>query len=235
MFLGIRKKYWWYLLATIALVGLMVFLNRSPVFALKQTRAAGPFAGRVGDIAQDIRQSGVNVFRCNKEELARMMLTRDDIEKVDLSLSLPDGIRAEVNRFDPVVLLLADRLYGLDLFCRLIPHDTDWENIDLPVMTGLSTGKLFHAPKDYRVSEVLKGLMQVKEEMPDLFRQIAEIDFSNRVYVSIYLTTGTDRYLACSRDFASQMIKLDAVSRTVARSGDGCFNLQYDGVVIKQK
>ena len=94
---------------------------------------------------------------------------------------------------------------------------------------------MFDTPKDYRVAEVICGLEEIKDEMPELYRQIAEIDFSDRVYVNIYLTTGNDRYLAGSRDFAGQLIKLDMVNRTVARSDDGCYNLLFDGVVIKQK
>jgi hypothetical protein len=81
----------------------------------------------------------------------------------------------------------------------------------------------------------MSGLVRIKDEAPELYRQIAEIDFSNQVFVSIYLTTGTDRYLASGRNFAHQLFKLDVVNRAVARSDNGCYNLMYDGVVIRQR
>jgi cell division septal protein FtsQ len=235
MFLGIRKKYWWFLLSTLTLIGLMVFVHLSPLFAVCETRLTGPFAVKLGDISQDFIRTGENLFRFDRDILAESMLSTGDIENVWLSLSLPDGINVEVNRFEPAALLLSNKLYGLDQYCRLIPYDSAWDDVNLPVLTGISGRRLFRAPDDYRAAEVITALMHIKDEMPELYRRIAEIDFSDDVYVNIYLTTGTDRYLACSRGFASQLVKLDVVDRTVARSDGGCYNLLYDGVVIRQR
>ena len=235
MSLGIRKKYWWYLGATILLAGLMVFLHLSPVFAVKGAVMQGPFAERLDGLSQKYLNTGENIFRFDRSRLARDLLHQDKIGNVRLSLSLPNGIKGDVNRFEPVVLVMTDQIYGLDRHCRLVPYDPAWKNLDVPVLTGLKVIGLFQVPDDFRVAEVINGLIEIENRMPDLYRQIAEIDFSDDVYVSIYLTTGTDRYLAVSRNFTAQLIKLDVVSRTVARSDDGCYNLLYDGVVIKQK
>lgn len=235
MFLGIRKKYWWFLLSTLTMVGLMIFLHLSPVFAVRQAELQGPYADKLDDISQDCAQSQENVFRLDKGKWAEMMLARENVENVRLSIRLPHSIKGEINRFDPAALIMTDRLYGLDRFYRLIPYDSTWDKIDLPLLTGLKINGLFRAPQDYRVADILSGLMEIKDEMPELYRQIAEIDFSDDVYVSIYLTTGTDRYLAGSRNFVAQLIKLDIVNRTVARSENGCYDLLYDGVVVKLK
>ncbi len=235
MSLAIRKKYWWYLVATFMLVGMMVFLHLSPVFAVKGAEIQGPFADKLDGFSEKCLQSGGNIFRFDKSRLAHEMLDQDKVGNIKLSISLPNSIKGEVNRFEPMVLILTDKMYGLDRHCRLIPYDSAWKKIDVPILTGLRVKGLFQTPDDYRVADVMTGLIEINDEMPDLYRQIAEIDFSDDVYVSIYLTTGTDRYLAVSRDFTAQLIKLDVVSRTVARSDDGCYNLQYDGVVIKQR
>jgi cell division septal protein FtsQ len=235
MFLGIRKKYWWYLVATLAMVGLMVFLNLSPVFALREAEFKGPFAGKLEDLSQSCLQSNENLFRLDKNRLAEALLGHDGVENINLSVDLPRGLRGEVNQFEPEALIITERLYGLDRCGRLIPYDRTWEGVNLPVMTGLKGNRLFHAPDDYRAAEVMVGLLKIKDELPELYRQIAEIDFTDRVYVGIYLTTGTDRYLAASRNFATQLFKLDVVNRAVARSEGGCYNLMYDDVVVKQK
>jgi len=235
MFLGIRKKYWYMLTVTLALSGLMFFLYLSPVFAVRELRLQGPYAAGLDKNMDKTIATGTNMFRLDKEKLARQILRRDHIENVRISISPPEAIRGEINRFEPAALLVADQIYGLDRFCRLIPWDSTWENIDLPVLTGLEAGKMFQPPADYRAAEIVEGIVSIKDELPDLYEQIAEINFSDDVYVGIYLTTGTDRYLATSRDFQTQLLKLDMVSRSVSRSDDGCYNLTFDGVVIKQK
>ena len=235
MFLGIRKKYWWFLISTLTLIGLVAFLNLSPLFAVCEARLTGPFAVKLSDISEEFVTAGENLFRFDPGILAETMLSNEDIENVRFSLSIPDAVTVEVNRFEPAALMLSDKLYGLDRYCRLIPYDSAWDDVNLPVLTGIAGRQLFRAPDDYRAAEVISALVRIKDDMPELYRRIAEIDFSDNVYVSIYLTTGTDRYLACSRDFPSQLVKLDLVDRTVARSDGGCYNLLYDGVVIRQR
>lgn len=235
MFLGIRKKYWMLLGLAALLTGLMIFLQISPVFAVKGARVQGPFAEQFDKVSVEFIQPGKNLFRLDRKAMAEKMLGYDRVENVKISLDLPHVIAARINHFEPAALVMTDRLYGLDSHCQLIPFDTAWKEIDLPILTGLKFRRLFGAPDDYRVADVITGLSEIKDEMPDLYRQIAEINFSDHVYVSIYLTTGTDRYLASSRDFTAQLIKLDAVNRKVARSEDGCYNLVYNGVVIKQR
>jgi hypothetical protein len=116
-----------------------------------------------------------------------------------------------------------------------IPFDSSWEDIDLPVLTGLKFDRLFAAPNDFRVAGVISGLLKIQQYLPELHRQIAEIDFSDRVYVIIHLTTGSERFLAHSRDFVTQLGKLDAVVNSGTRSDGGCYNLTYERVIIREK
>ena len=235
MFLGIRKRYWFVLIATAITAGAVVFASLSPVFAVRRIDLTGPFAAKLERMTQREMISPGSVFRIDKKELAEEMLLLDYIENVSLSLDFPYGIKGEINRFQPVALVLTDNLYGLDQYCRLLPYDSAWTELDLPVLTGLGCNRLFRGPGDFRVANVVAGLREIELSLPDLYRQIAEIDFSDRVYVGIYLTTGSNRFTASSRDFASQLWKLEAVKDSAARSADGSYNLIYDGVVVKEK
>jgi len=235
MFLGIRKKYWLFLGATALIVALLVFANFSPLFAVRRIRTAGPLAGRIAASKLAADSSRASVFRFDRDRLAKRLLKSDRVENVTISLDLPHTINATVNEFQPVALLLSKIMYGLDRYCRVIPFDSTWESMDLPVLTGLKFDRIFEAPHDFRVAGVVAGLMEIRESLPDLHRQIAEIDFSDRVYVIIHLTTGSERFLAYSRDFSNQLAKLDAVVNSGTRSDGGCYNLTYDNVVIKEK
>ncbi|MEZ5360264.1 MAG: hypothetical protein R3F48_15720 [Candidatus Zixiibacteriota bacterium] len=234
MFLGVRTKYWYFLVAAVLLIAGMIFIQISSVFALQNCEVSGPLAERLPELTADSSLYGHNVFWADTDEFAQKLLAFDQIENVTLHLSLPSGIHAEINRFEPKALALADKLYGIDYTCRIIPYDTAWETKNLPVFTGLEKIKLFSVPKDYRVAEALNGLLVICSEFPELFNQIAELDFSDKVYIQVFLTTGNNVYLAKSQDFANQLCKLRAV-RDVVASGDGAtFNLSYDDVVIKQ-
>ncbi len=235
MFLGIRKKYWLFLAATASIAGLLVFVNFSPLFAVRRIQTTGPLANRISAATHAADSSAGSVFRFDRDQLAKQLLTSNRVENVTVSLDLPHTISATVNEFQPVALLLSGSLYGLDRFCRVIPVDSTWESIDLPVLTGLKFDRVFAAPNDFRVAGIIAGLMEIKENSPNLHRQIAEIDFSDRVYVIIHLTTGSERFLAHSRDFATQLAKLDAVVNSGTRSDGGCYNLTYDNVVIREK
>jgi hypothetical protein len=237
MFLGIRKKYWLYLASTVVLVGLMLFLNLSPVFAWRRTEVNGPYACRLEKVMQAGRWTQENLFRVDKHRVLEEALATEGIESIRIRLSLPDGIRAEVNRFEPVALVWGggDRFFGLDRKCRLLPYDADWECIDLPVLTGLKCDRLFAPPSDFRVAEVISALETIRKDLPELHQQIAEIDFSDSVYVCLYMTSSQKRFLAKSINFASQLIKLHAISGITAWSEAGCCNLLYDDVVIEER
>ncbi len=237
MFLGIRKKYWLYLASTVVLAGLMVFLNLSPVFAWRQTEVNGAYACRLEKVLQAERRTQKNLFRVDKRQVLEEALATKGIEKIRIRLSLPDGIRAEVNRFEPVALVWGDgdRFFGLDKKCRLLPYDADWECIDLPVLTGLKYHKLFAPPSDFRVAEVVSVLETIRKDLPELYQQIAEIDFSDSVYVCLYMTSSRKKFLATSINFAPQLIKLHAISGIAAWSEEGCCNLLYDDMVIEER
>lgn len=235
MFLGIRKKYWGFLAATLALAGLMAFMHLSPVFALRRTTISGPLSDRIATGEAAAPGDGVNLFRFDKTELAGQLLAQANVEKVTLTLDMPHDLHAKINGFQPVALVMADRLSGLDDHARLIPYDPFWADKDLPVMTGLTCPRLFAAPDDYRIAEVIDGLVLVREEIPALYRQIAEVDFSDDACLTIFLTTGDERYIATSRDFAAQLLKLDMMRSYLGPGDGGWYDLQYGGVVIKRR
>ena len=232
MFLGIRRQYWWCLAASVMMIAGMLFLHTYSAFALKTSEVEGPLAEKIklgGKL-----HPGENVFRIDTGHLADTLLKSQAIENVTLYLNLPSGLMAEINQFEPVALVLTDKLYGLDIYSRLIPFDSAWETINLPVMTGLKSGNLFVIPGDYRIAGVVKGLEAVKEEIPALYQQIAEIDFSQKECVKIFLSSGQETFLARSQDFRDQLLKLYAVREMAIAIDGGCYNLQFDDVVIKQ-
>ncbi|MCP4567284.1 MAG: hypothetical protein GY841_06870 [FCB group bacterium] len=235
MFLGIRKKYWLYLAGSALLAGLVLFARLSPVFAWQRTTMSGPGTEYLKTAIDDYPGAGNNLFRLDKKELMAHCLTTRGIDNIHLSLKLPDGLELTSNRFEPAALVCADRMYALDKNCRLIPYDTGWGKVNLPILTGLKDCHLFKIPDDFRVAEVVRALQTLKDEMPELFRQIADIDFSDGVEICLHLTTCRSEFITTGDGFARQLFKLRAIGGLDNWSGGGRYNLQYDDVIIKER
>ena len=148
MFLGLRKKYWYYLIASLLMIGLMVFFQLSPAFALKRIDWQGSFTKDLDKVSKDFLCPSQNLFRFDRKELAQTLLDREDIINAHLSLKFPDGIYGEINRFDPAALIIDNGLYAFDRHCRLIPYESTWDEISLPVFVPRSDSP-YQVPKRF--------------------------------------------------------------------------------------
>jgi len=234
MFWGIRGKYWLCFAVTLLLTTGVVFAHLSPVFALRHTQVRGPYADKLKGLMQRRQQMRENLFAMNKDRLLSEALLPNEIGNVKLRLAIPGGLLTEVNRFQPVALLWKDQLLGIDRFCRVVPFDTAWKEMDLPILTGLAAGHLFEAPSDFRVAGIIAGLDSARQSLPDLYDQIAEIDFSDSLYIKIYMTTSAKKFLATSGDFVSQLVKMQAINNLQNWSDSVYYNLLYDGVIVRE-
>lgn len=235
MFLGVRRGFWLLLWAALVLVGAVIFARVSPLMAVRRTVVAGPHADRLESVLRKRLVLEDNLFEIDKKRMLSDAMLQDEIGNVVLHFDWSRTIKAEVNHFEPVALVGETQLYGIDRKGRLIPYDTAWGQVDLPVLTGLKTRRLFETPPDFRVVEVIAGLDSTRLNLPGLYRQIAEIDFSDATYLTVYLTSNTSRFLAVSGGFGGQMMKLYAVSSREDWSDGVVYNLAFDDVVIKER
>jgi cell division septal protein FtsQ len=235
MILGVRRHFWWLFAATLLLAAAAVFVRVSPIFAVKRSVLSGPLHEKAGAVSANCRLDRANLFAFDVNRFLNEVLAQDGIGRVTVTYAFPDGLRADINRFRPVALVFGRTLQGLDRHCRLIPYDSAWDDLNLPILTGLRPGRLFSAPDDFRLPEIVSGLAQVAAVHPALARRIAEIDFSDSLFVTIRVTTGPEIYQAAGHDFARQLYKLQAVSRLLDTPDDGLYRLQYDGLVIRKQ
>ena len=235
MFLGIRKKYWYYLAGTLVMAATVIFVNYSPLFDLQEVRCQGPDAKRLKPVTEGLLNEAGNLFRLEGDSFLEKALEIKGISRVSFKLSPPHAIIAEVNRFEPVARVWngTDRMPGIDCYCRLVPYDQFWNEYDLPVLTGLKVGKMFEAPDDYRLMEVIAALQNIKDEQSELYNRIAEVNFSEGVYLNIFLKTSAAKYQAISHNLAGQLRKLPSASGLDNWAESGCYNLAYKDVVIR--
>ena len=106
MLFGIRQRYWWVFIATLALVAAAVAAVYSPVFAVRRAIVRGPHDATLGRVLQLHINLGENLLRLSKKELMREALFQDSIGRVTLSYSFPGDIKAVVNQFEPAAMVI---------------------------------------------------------------------------------------------------------------------------------
>ncbi len=234
MFLGIRSKYWYYLCTSFLLIGMMMFAHFSPVFALRRFEVKGPLSSGKNMSQILATDSSINIFSLDKSDLALNILTNKKVGNVNIGINFPDGIVAHVNSFAPLALVLDKKLYGMDQQGRIVPYDYAWENIDLPVITGLKVGQMFSIPQDNRIWSVISGLNYASKSLPDLYAAISELDFSQARQVMIYCQHDQSRFVASASGFAMQLDHMWSILNLKNRPIGGCYDLQYDGMIIRR-
>ena len=123
-------------------------------------------------------------------DVAEQLIGDDDIRKIDISVDLPGGVAITTNQFNPEALVLSEntgKLYGLEAQGRVVPlpdHETDWER---PLLVNCRITDLYERCEDVRVPMILTQLEQLRDDNPDLYRIVAEInlDAADHVVVTI--------------------------------------------------
>ncbi|MEA2030436.1 MAG: hypothetical protein U9N55_02410 [candidate division Zixibacteria bacterium] len=125
------------------------------------------------------------------DSLARTILARDDIFRVDISYNLPHELDIRTNEFEPACFVVGQttgKLFGLNSEGRLVRLNNqhiDWER---PVFTGVNTGSLFSTCSDNRVRVVINELESLRRQRIDVYRLIDEVDFSNQQFLRVIVS-----------------------------------------------
>jgi hypothetical protein len=146
-----------------------------------------------GEVVPDFEKqygltAGAMVTNQPLSDLADQLLADDEIRKIDIAVDLPGGVAITTNQFEPDALVLSERtgkLYGLEAFGRVVPlpdGDTDWER---PLLVNARVAELYERCDDVRVPMVLDELAELREENPDLYRLVAEVDLAAADHVVV--------------------------------------------------
>ncbi len=130
-----------------------------------------------------------NVINLSLEQTANTMLDKNGIYKVDLKVDLPNNIEIISNDFDAVCYMVdknSGKIYGLDKDARLISLKNQFNDWELPIITGVAAGKLYHRINDTKIAILAGKINLLREKHNDLYRILEEIDVSNEKYLKVY-------------------------------------------------
>lgn len=124
------------------------------------------------------------------DSLAQTLMARKGVFRVDIAPSLSGRLAVRINDIEPACLLLdrgTGNLYGLNRDARVISLERrhiDWER---PVITGAEGAGVFERCFDARVSVIVDNLEWERENHPDLYRLIEQIDVYSQEAVAVSL------------------------------------------------
>lgn len=236
MKLHLSKKYQLIMLAVIVFgAGIGITMNLTSACALNTVclndQPVEKWSERFGLVEQ------TSLLKQPLDSLGEALLKKNNIFKVDISYNLFNRIDIATNNFKPVCFMLdkySAGIYGVNDNGRVVDLencDYSWDN---PVMTSIGFKKIFDYADDNRVEVVVRQLVQLKDEFPEVYHLIDEIDFGNSKFLKVSLD-GLNYRLKLRAELFYYDIKryVEFVSRFNPHLDQvNLLDLRYDGMII---
>lgn len=184
--------------------------------------------------------SGQPITRQPLDSIATSLLTKNNIYKVDIDYELPNTVDIKINNFHPTCFVLdqiSQKLYGLDECGRILSLENaeyDWNN---PILTSVTVGKIYDHCRDYRICQVVKYLVELKNKNLELYRLIDEIDFGNSGFLKVSIDGLPYRLKVRSQNFLKDLNRfVEFVSRFQPDlEGVRLIDLCFDDMIVSSK
>lgn len=151
------------------------------------------------------------------DSLAKVLLSRSSVYKIDIKYSMFNKIEIKTNNFEPVCFILdrfTQKIYGITKNSRIINLENCKFSWDNPVLTSVAFNNIYDYCLDKRVDVIIPRLIKLKKENPDLYRLIEEIDFGNRRFLKVAVDGLNYRLKVRTEYFKEEMDKfVDFISR----------------------
>lgn len=172
------------------------------------------------------------------DSIARELLSKSGILRVDISYGLPGELRIRTNDFKIVSFVLDNNtglLRGITNDCRVVEingKQVDWEN---PVYTGIANAPLLGYCSDSRVPKVMKELARLRDSQIELYRLIDEVNFSHADHLRMSLAGAgyqlrlrADQLFDRLSEFIRFIEQFDPDTKDVR-----AFDLRFDDMIVR--
>lgn len=165
-------------------------------------------------------EKGTNIFAVDLKAMEKAMEQDPRIQEVIIRRELPSKIVITIREREPVMLLSAGQLYGVDEEGMVIPMDQGEGQKDIPVLTGIfpeiQPGAGFAHPGIQRGLEIRQALFQVS---PSLLDEVSEINVAQPDAPLLYLVQGGAQVRLGSGDLHVKLRRLWIVLGDLATKG----------------
>jgi cell division protein FtsQ len=217
--------------------GLTAWTRTTPLFQLSGIDVGGNRAITSQLALQMVPiDEGTNIFAIDLEAMEEVLERDPRIRNVTIRRHLPSRIVITIQEREPVLLLSADQLYGVDEENMVIPLGLE-EDLNIPVLTGIFP-EIQPGPGSHYLG-IRKGL-EIRQTVlgvaPSLLDKISEINVTHPEAVVLYLVQGGTQVRLGPGDLRTQLRRLWIVLSDLAAKGMSveCLDLRFKDQIVCQ-
>ena len=191
------------------------FMARSPYFALHDIR----FEGCTNVTPRELTslanvRPGYNIFTLNLQEISQKIITNPWVKDVRIERNLPhQQLIIRITERVPVVLASQKDLFLVDREGDLFKKVERQDNIDMPVITGLSPSE----PNTQRIKKIL-GFLKTAEHMGIFpLRIISEVHVEGDYGVILYTLTDNISIRMNLKNYSEKLALLKNIKEDLAK------------------
>jgi cell division protein FtsQ len=165
-------------------------------------------------------EQGTNIFAVDLKAMETTLEQDPRIRDVIIRRQLPSRIVITIEEREPVMLLIADQLYGVDEEGVVIPLEAEGYLRDLPVLTGVFPEIQPGSGAEYLgIHRGLQILSAIAEVTPSLIDKLSEINVAHPETAMLYLVQSGMQVRLGSGDLDTQLQRLWVVLSDLAAKG----------------
>ena len=209
-----------FVLTVISLSFVMVYnyLLASPYMKLTHVEIHGVDEGLKNELLQ---MSGLTseqgLLSLKLESLKKRMEKHPWVRTATVQRRFPDTLIVQVEKEEPVMLVLLDRFFYMNRYGKLFKPVTQAEKMDFPILTGLSQKDPEENENMDRITHVLKVLETEKENWS--LQNLSEIHLGKNGGISLYFNHLQAAIRISKQNVAGKMEELKQVAKHLRESG----------------
>lgn len=184
MILRVRRKYKLFLLASILLLAVLIFIRLSDDFNLKEISIVPE--GIISQSELLAAPLGENIFGFPGNKFIESIIADKKVLSAKLNFGFPDELEIILNDIKPLALVRSNgKYFVLDERAYLSEFENRPTSFNFPIITGAGQCRSFAPAKNDRLQLLSVQLKQLRTEDNDFYLAISSIDLSSLDYTTV--------------------------------------------------
>lgn len=191
------------------------FIARSPYFALQDIRFEGCKKNVKPQELMSLAhlREGYNILALNLQEISQKILANPWVKDVRIERNFPHQLIIEITERVPVALASQEDLFLVDREGNLFKKVERQDNIDMPVITGLSLSE----PNTQRVKEILDFLETAEHIGVFPTRTVSEVHVDGDYGITLYTLTENIPIQMDLKNYSKKLVLLRSLKEDLAK------------------
>lgn len=203
-------------------VELSRWAEASPRFAIDEIEVHGAARAQEATLRRMLGVAeGDNLVAADADLMQEQLLVHPWVAQVDVDKRYPRGLVVTVEEYEPVALVALDNLYYADASAEIVKRYSPGEQVDLPVITGLTREEIESGDSDAqaRLELALGFLAQWRSHHGEHAPEISEINVDPIMGLSFISTEDEARIELGAPPYEAKIARWSKVKATLTARG----------------